>query len=306
MATPESGRGRTDGRSRVSGRRLHALLSEHKLHLRRKLGQNFIVEDQTADRLVERSGISAGECVIEVGTGLGMLTRALARRAKFVITLEIDSGLARVVREEGLLPDNVELIHADVVKQDLGELIARLKREQGGEVRFVANLPYSSATPLLRRLLDHRRELLGWSVMLQKEVADRLFAPVGSRDYGSLTVLHRLTAELEGRSRVVANSFFPVPNVDSAFVCMRASDARSIASAEFEKVERVVRAAFGKRRKMLQNALRGGGFGGDKADLLESFERVGIDPRARAETIEPEVFLALARELLPEASDGSG
>jgi 16S rRNA (adenine1518-N6/adenine1519-N6)-dimethyltransferase len=289
----------------VSGRRLHALLSEHKLHLQRKLGQNFIVEDQTADRLVERSGVKSGECVIEVGTGLGMLTRALARRAKFVITLEIDSGLARVVREEGLLPDNVELIHADVVKQDLGELIARLKREQGGEVRFVANLPYSSATPLLRRLLDHRREL-GWSVMLQKEVADRLFAPIGSRDYGSLTVLHQLTAELEGRSRVVANSFFPVPNVDSAFVCMRASDASSLAADELEKVERVVRAAFGKRRKTLQNALRGGSLGGEKADLLASLERTGIDPRARAETIEPESFLALARELSPEASHGSG
>ena len=306
MAPDKSGRRQTDGCFRVSGRRLHALLSEHKLHLQRKRGQNFIVEDQTADRLVERSGVKSGESVIEVGTGLGMLTRALARRAKFVITLEIDSGLARVVREEGLLPDNVELIHADVVKQDLGELISRLKREQGGEVRFVANLPYSSATPLLRRLLDHRQELLGWSVMLQKEVADRLFAQIGSRDYGSLTVLHQLTAELEGRSRVVANSFFPVPKVDSAFVCMCARDGLRLAPDELEKVERVVRAAFGKRRKTLQNALRGGGLGVEKADLLASLERAGIDPRARAETIEPESFLALARELSPEASHGSG
>lgn len=290
----------------MSGRQLRALLSEHRLHLRRELGQNFIVEEQTAERLAARSGVDAGECVIEVGTGLGMLTRALARRAKFVITLEIDSGLARVVSEEGLLPDNVELIHADVVKQDLAALISRLKREQGGSVRFVANLPYSSATPLLRRLLDHRHELVGWSVMLQKEVADRLFAPIGSRDYGSLAVLHQLCAELEGTSRLAANCFFPVPRIESTFVCIRGNDACELAPDDLEKVERVARAAFGQRRKTVHNALRGGGFGAENVDLFAIYQRVGIDPRARAETIEPEAFLALARALLPGALHGAG
>ena len=304
MAQCKRGCRQADWRSGVSDPPLRALLSEHKLRLRRELGQNFIVEDQIADRLVERSGITSDECVVEVGTGLGMLTRALARRAKFVVTLEIDSGLARVVREEKLLPDNVELIHADVAKQDLGELISRVKREHDGDVRFVANLPYSAATPLLRRLLDHRRELLGWSVMLQREVADRLFAPIGTRDYGSLTVLHQLTAELEGRVRVSDKSFFPVPKVDSAFVSLRANDAWNLSSQDLTKLERVVRAAFGQRRKTLQNALRGGGVGGDRAELLASFERIGIDSRARAETVDPEAFLALSRELLPEVSNG--
>ena len=234
------------------------------------------------------------------------MTRALARRARFVLTLEIDSGLARVVREEGLLPDNVELIHADVAKQNLGALIERVKRDHGRQVRFVANLPYSAATPLLRKLLDQRHALLSWSVMLQKEVADRLFARVGTRDYGSLSVLHQLSAELEGRSQVAGNCFFPVPKIDSAFVCMRANEASELAPNELARVERVVRAAFGQRRKTLQNALRGGGFGAEPEKLLASIARVGIDPRARAETLEPEAFLSLARELLPEASDGGG
>ncbi len=294
-----------DGCFRVSGSQLRALLSEHKLRLRRELGQNFIVEEQVAERMAELSGVELGDSVIEVGTGLGMLTRALAGRAKFVVTLEIDSGLVRVVREEGLLPDNTRLIHADALKQDLGALIRQLKQEQGGAVRFVANLPYSSATPLLRRLLDYRHELVDWSVMLQREVADRLFAPVGSRDYGSLAVLHHLCAELEGLSKLSAQCFFPAPQVDSAFVCIRANDASGLVPDELPLVERVARAAFGKRRKTLQNAMRTGGFGGDDVDLLGCCQRVGIDPRARAETLEPKAFLALARALGQGVSDGT-
>jgi 16S rRNA (adenine1518-N6/adenine1519-N6)-dimethyltransferase len=293
------------GRTRVSGEGLRGLLSKHGLHLRRELGQNFIVESQIAERLAERSGIEAGDCVIEVGTGLGMLTRALAKRAKFVLTFEIDSGLARVVEEEGLLPENVRLVHADVLKQDLGALIRELKEEQGGPIRFVANLPFSSATPLMRRLLDHRDELVDWSVMLQLEVADRLFAPVGSRDYGSLAVLHHLCTELEGRIILGAGSFFPVPRVDSAFVCVRANSEYDLADGELRSVERVVRAAFGKRRKTLQNALRGGGFGLERDELLALFERLGIDSKARAETVSPELFLALSRALAKALSPGS-
>lgn len=288
----------------MSSSELRALLSQHGLHLRRKLGQNFIVETQVAERLAERAGIEAGDSVIEVGTGLGMLTRALAKRAKFVLSLEIDSGLARVVQEEGLLPENVRLLHADVLKQDLGALISQLEQEQGGPVRLVANLPFSSATPLMRRLLDHRHALIDWSVMLQMEVADRLFAPVGSRDYGSFAVLHHLCVELEGRLELVAKSFFPVPRVDSAFVCVRANTRLNLAPGELRKVERVVRAAFGKRRKTLENALRGGGLGVERDELRALLERLAIDPRARAETIHPEAFLALAKGLWPGAMHG--
>ena len=289
----------------MSHTELRAMLSKHGLHLRRELGQNFIVENQIAERLAERAGIESCDSVIEVGTGLGMLTRALAKRAKFVLSFEIDSGLARVVQEEGLLPENVSLIHADALKQDLGALIADLTREHGGPVRLVANLPFSSATPLMRRLLDHREQLVDWSVMLQIEVADRLFAPVGTRDYGSLAVLHHLCAELEGRVRLVAKSFFPVPKVDSAFVCLRANDKLKLSPDDLRKVERVARAAFGQRRKTLENALRGGGLGVGREGLREVLESLAIDPRARAETIHPEAFLALARVLLPGAPDGA-
>lgn len=285
---------------------LRALLGKHSLHLRRELGQNFIVEEKVAERVVALSGIDPSHSVIEVGTGLGMLTRAIAARAKSVITVEIDSGLARTAQAEGLLPANVELIHADALKLDLAEMIRKLKREQGGGVCFVANLPFSAASPLLRRLLDLRHELVDWSVILQKEVADRLFAPVGSGDYGSFAVLHHLTAQLGQQSVLSANCFFPKPRVDSALVTICARKETDLQADELERVERVVRAAFGKRRKTVLNALRGGGVAGDSKDLQATLERVSIDPRARAETIAPESFLALTRALTSEVRDGTG
>jgi len=290
----------------VSDSGLRALLGKHSLHLRRELGQNFIVEEKVAERVVALSGIDPSRSVIEVGTGLGMLTRAIAARAKSVITVEIDSGLVSTAQAEGLLPANVELIHADALKLDLAEMIRKLKREQGGGVCFVANLPFSAASPLLRRLLDLRHELVDWSVILQKEVADRLFAPVGSGDYGSFAVLHHLTAQLGRQSVLSANCFFPKPRVDSALVTICARDDAGLQADELERVERVVRAAFGKRRKTVLNALRGGGVAGDSKDLQATLERVSIDPRARAETIAPESFLALTRALTSEVRDGTG
>jgi len=289
----------------VSRSELRSLLDTHGLHLRRELGQNFIVDDHTAERLSDLAGIETDDCVIEVGAGLGTLTRAIARRAHHVLSIEIDSGLVRVLREQELLPENVELIHADALDVDLPATIASLRGEDRRPVRLVANLPFSAATPLLRRLLDCRHELVDWCVMLQKEVAERLFAPVDCRDYGSLAVLHHLCAELEGRSQLGANCFFPPPKVDSVFACIRRREGENLATGELARVERVARAAFGKRRKTVQNALRGSGFGSDEFDLPAAFEFAGVLPTARAETLEPELFRALAHALLPDESDAT-
>ncbi|MDE0909476.1 MAG: 16S rRNA (adenine(1518)-N(6)/adenine(1519)-N(6))-dimethyltransferase RsmA [Myxococcota bacterium] len=290
----------------MSGSTLRSLLDKHNLRLRRELGQNFIVEEQVADRVATLAGVEPSDCVIEVGTGLGTLTHAIAKRAKFVLTIEIDSGLVRTLGEESLLDDNVELIHADVGKLDLAEIIARLAKEHGGNVRFVANLPFSSATPLLRRLLDLRHLLVDWSVILQSEVAERLFAPVNTRDYGSLAVLHQLCAEPGQRAVLGAQTFFPAPRVDSTLVSMRANDSAGLAPGELKKVERVARAAFGKRRKTLLNALRGGGLGLESDVILSTLESVGIDPRARAETVLPGAFLELTRALEKGGNHGAG
>jgi len=288
----------------VSVSSLRATLERHGLHLSRDLGQNFLVDEDMAERLAALAGVGQGDRILEVGTGLGVLTRALARRADQVISIEIDSGLVRALEADGVLPDNVSLIHADALKLDLGALLDQLAErgvyEAGASaLRVVANLPYSAATPLLRRLLDLRERLAGWSVMLQSEVARRLAAPVGSRDYGSFAVLHHLSVEVECCKHLGPRSFFPAPKVESDFLRITPRADSPLEPGELRRVERVVRAAFGKRRKTVSNALRGGGFGdGDRAALDALLAQAQIDPGARAERVEPERWLALSRLLL--------
>ena len=273
------------------------LLDRHGLRLSRDRGQNFLIDDRRGDQLAALAGVAAEDTVIEVGTGLGALTRGLAARAARVVTIEVDSGLVRVLRAESLLPANVELLHADARQLDWQALVR--ERAVDGPVRVVANLPYSVATPLLRTLLDLREELVDWSITLQREVALRLSAEVGTREYGSLSVLHALTVDVHRAADLPPGSFFPSPKVQSSFLRVTPKpeiEGRAAVDAGLLRaVERVARAAFNQRRKTIANALRGfDGFesvGGHSSAL----ERAGIDPGARAEQVSPERWLALGR-----------
>ena len=271
-------------------------LDRHGLRLQRNLGQNFLIEEGIADRLALLSGLEAGDCVIEVGTGLGVLTRALAKRAEQVVTIEIDSGLVAALRDDDLLPENVELLHADALEVDLRAIARDFGKRP---VRVVANLPYSAASPLLRKLLDLRHILADWSVMLQRELADRLVAAPGTRDYSSLTVLHRLVADVSREIDLKPGCFFPAPKVDSSFVRVFPREGSLLEHGELREVEHVVRALFNQRRKTILNGLRGAGLAasGDKDALVAALAAVQVDPRQRAEKLEPEVLLALARRL---------
>ncbi len=280
--------------------RLRELLDEYGLRLSRDLGQNFLIDTDLADELARLAGTSAGDLVFEVGTGLGVLTRALAARAARVRSVEIDSGLVRVLRAESLLPANVELIHADAREIDWQAWIDESDRP----VRLIANLPYSVATPLLRTLLDLRDGLEDWSVMLQSEVAQRLVAEPGSRAYGSLTVLHRLVADVDTIATVSPGRFFPRPKVDSSFVRIWPRADCPLLPGELVRVERLLRAAFSQRRKRVTNGLdRIGEKRWPELDKRARRERlesllgsVGIDPGLRPERIEPEAWLALSRQ----------
>jgi 16S rRNA (adenine1518-N6/adenine1519-N6)-dimethyltransferase len=276
---------------------VRAFLERHALLARRDLGQNFLCDESLAERLVTLAGVEPGDSVVEIGTGLGLLTRALAARARRVVTLEVDAGLVRALRAEGCLPDHVELLHADVLRSDLGRLV----EDCAPPVRLVANLPYSISGPVLRRLLDLRYALVDWSVMLQREVAGRLLAAPGSRAYGSLTVLHHLVVEVAKLLALEPHCFFPKPKVRSTVLQMRPLAEPLLMREELSWVERVVRAAFSQRRKTLVNALRGGGLepAPDAETVVRVLDALGIERRARAESLDGEQLLAIARALAP-------
>jgi 16S rRNA (adenine1518-N6/adenine1519-N6)-dimethyltransferase len=297
---------------------VRAFLARHGLAAHRSLGQNFLVDEHLAARLADLAGVDGDDTVIEIGTGLGILTRALAARARRVVTVEVDAGLVRALRAEALLPANVELRHADALDLDLAALARELASAAGARsegqakraarrsraestgrpsevpVRLVANLPYSVASPLLRRLLDLRALLVDWSVMVQREVALRLLASPGSRDFGSLAVLHALSVRAERVLDLQPGCFQPAPRVVSSFVRFVPRADAALAPGELEAVERLARAAFSRRRKTLVNALRDEVAPGR---LTAALAVHGLGARVRPEEVPPDVWRALAREL---------
>ncbi len=284
----------------MSAAAVRSFLARHALLARRDLGQNFLFDESLARRLALLSGVEATDTVVEIGTGLGTLTRALAERASRVVTIEVDSGLVAALRAETMHPDGVELIHADALKFDLAGLV----RTARPPIRAVANLPYSVAAPILRRLLDLRASLVDWSVMLQREVAERICATPGQRAYGSLTVLHALCVDVSPSMRLEPRCFYPVPRVRSTFLTLRPLDRPLVGEAEFAWVERVSRAAFAHRRKTLVNSLRGSLEPRPGPGFIErALERLGLSPRIRAERVAPGQIVDLARALASQSAE---
>jgi 16S rRNA (adenine1518-N6/adenine1519-N6)-dimethyltransferase len=280
----------------VSASRARAFLETHGLAAHRDRGQNFLHDERVAERLVALAGVGPDEGVIEIGTGLGLLTRVLAAHARRVETIEVDAGLVRALEATGL-PANVRLHHADALALDLGALLGEL----GPPARVVANLPYSVATPLLRRFLDLGTRVRGVAVMVQRELAQRIRARPGSPDYGSLAVLFAWTTELGTSIDLPPSCFFPAPKVTSTFLCMRPRES-GIPDAEFAAYEALLRAGFAHRRKTLVNSLA------RAADIEASrtasaLREIGIAERARAEQLDPGQWLALVRRLLLRRSE---
>jgi 16S rRNA (adenine1518-N6/adenine1519-N6)-dimethyltransferase len=270
-------------------------LGRHGLAPSRELGQNFLCDEAQAEKLVRLAEVGEADGVLEIGTGLGILTRALAQRARAVTTIEIDAGLVRALTAEAVLPANVRLVHADALAVDLAGEVAALAAG-GAPVRIVANLPYSVATPLMRRFLGLAPRLAGWAVMIQREVARRIGAQPGTSDYGSFAVLHQLVARVRLGLALSPQCFYPAPRVVSSFVLLTPHPNGALRSGELEAVERLVRAAFAHRRKTLVNSLRQHGEI-DPAPVAAWLGRTGIDERTRAEALAPAQWLALAREL---------
>jgi len=271
------------------------LLRDHHLTAQKRLGQNFLVHAGTARRLVELAGVSEEDTVVELGVGFGALTLPIAERARAVVGIELDGGIVRYHQEEHDLPDNVELRHEDLLKSDFFSLAPAC----GGRLKIMANVPYVVSSPLLFKLIE-TSEVMEWAVlMLQKEVAQRLLAPAGTKEYGILSVLVASCAAIEQLMELGPEQFHPRPKVRSTVVKLsfhpEPARVRALPAYDRRTLIRLVKAGFQQRRKTLLNALAAGGIaGGDRKRLTGVLEQVAIPPEIRAERLTIEDFVRLA------------
>ena len=249
----------------------------------RRLGQNFLVDANVLDVIERLSELDPLDVVLEVGPGPGALTERLVERAAHVHAIEIDHRFRAPLSERLGLAPNLELVFADALRVDLGGL-------RPSPTKLVANLPYSIATPLLMETLHLLPSVTRWCVMVQREVADRLLAPPRTRAYGAVSVMVQLTAARAGFHPVSRTCFSPVPNVDSALVCLeRCRDW----GPEYTNLHAVVTAAFSHRRKTLANSLSLAGVAA-REDAVDALELLRRTPNVRAEELAPEEFVELA------------
>ena len=272
-------------------------LAKYGLAPAKKRGQTFLVNPATARKIVALGTYQDSECVVEVGVGFGALTRELAPHVHRVIGVEIDSGLIRYHETENDLPENVELVHGDILKMDF----ALLSAQAGLPFKIIANLPYSISNPFLFKLLENSRYLRSVIVMLQKEVSDRLCAAPATKAYGIPTVLLGSFARVKKHLRVKPAEFHPRPSVDSEVIEIVFAD-RDI-NCSFANYQRIVRSAFGSRRKTIQNNLNNPSlfpcFPAHEKNLIKNavlqiLHDNGIDPQIRAERLTSEQFEGLA------------
>lgn len=273
---------------------IKALLARHGFHFSKALGQNFIVNPSVCPRMADESGIDSGSGVIEIGAGIGVLTAELAKRAKKVVCIELDSKLLPILDETLADFDNIEIINADVLKTDLAALID--EKFGGMPVYVCANLPYYITSPVIMTLLESRLPLKAVTVMVQREAAQRLCAPVGSRLSGAVTVAVDYYAEARKLFDVSAGSFMPAPKVDSSVIRLDIREKPGIEVSDEKLFFSMVHAAFGQRRKTASNSISSG-TGIPKAVVAEAIERCGFPPSVRAESMTAEQLAALCEAL---------
>jgi 16S rRNA (adenine1518-N6/adenine1519-N6)-dimethyltransferase len=274
---------------------VRALLRRYGIRPRKRWGQNFLINPGILEKIVAAAEISPADTVVEIGPGIGALTARLTALAGRVVAIEIDRSLVALLKERFSACPNLFLVEGDALKADFDALI----RAAGGTLPYkvVANLPYYVTTPLLTRLLNTNFTVRLLVVMVQKEVALRLVARPGTKEYGSLSVLAQYRSEAELVAVVSRGSFFPAPAVDSAVVKLRLRSAPPVAVPDEGLFFRVVRAAFGQRRKTLLNALAGAGLGRGRQEWEAVLKQAGIDPQRRGETLDLAAFAAIARVL---------
>ena len=278
--------------------KVREIKNRHDFRFTKSLGQNFLVDRNVIETIIEGSHIGGDDLVIEIGPGMGTLTALAAERARKVIAIEIDKELIPVLADTLSGLDNVEIINNDILKTDLKKIIAdeRAKDRDIKNVRILGNLPYYITTPIIMKILREEVPVAGITVMMQKEVAERIRSGPGSKSYGALSVTVQYYCEAEKVCEAAAECFMPRPKVDSEVLKLTVRDEKVVKVTDEELFFSCVRAGFAQRRKTLSNCMKAV-IGSDRKKVEAVLGEAGIDPARRAETLRIAEFARIAETL---------
>ncbi|MBC6696356.1 16S rRNA (adenine(1518)-N(6)/adenine(1519)-N(6))-dimethyltransferase RsmA [Terrisporobacter mayombei] len=267
------------------------VVQKHNFKFSKSLGQNFLIDTNVIDRILEGARVQEGDYVIEVGPGIGTLTKEMGRTAEKVVAIEIDKTLIPILEETLSDFPNIEVVNQDILKVDVQELVK--EKLNGGPVKLIANLPYYITTPIVMKFLEEDIPVTDIVVMVQKEVADRMNAQPNSKDYGALSVAVQYYCDTEIVAKAPRHMFMPQPNVDSTVIGLHVREEKKYNVDNEEVFFKTVKASFGQRRKTLLNSLGGLGFL-NKDEIRTALQEANIDEKRRGETLSIEEFASLS------------
>ena len=283
----------------ASPRETKAIIDSYSFSFQKKFGQNFLVDSNVLENIIEKAGITEDDLVLEIGPGIGTMTQYLCESAREVVAIEIDESLIPILNYTLEDYDNVEIINDDALKTDIEKIV---KKKNGGKpIKVVANLPYYITTPIIMGLLEGKAPIESITIMVQKEVAERMQTGPGSKDYGALSLAVQYYADANILMTVPASCFMPRPKVDSSVIKLDIYDKPPVDVCDEEMMFKIIRASFNQRRKTLVNGLKNASnLPFTKEEIEESIEKLGEDVRVRGEKLTLEQFAKLTNILMGE------
>ena len=274
-----------------------AILQKYNFNFQKKFGQNFLIDTRVLERIIDSAEITKDDCVLEIGPGIGTMTQYLAEAAREVVAVEIDKNLIPILQNDTLAAyDNVTIINDDILKVDINKIVQ--EKNNGQPIKVVANLPYYITTPIIMGLFESHVPLQSITIMVQKEVADRMQVGPGTKDYGALSLAVQYYAKPEIVANVPPNCFIPRPNVGSAVIRLTRHDVPPVQVKDEAYMFALIRASFNQRRKTLLNGLtNAGNLGVTKEQITEALEKMGLPATIRGEALTLEQFGELSNLL---------
>ena len=272
------------------------IIGKYQFHFQKKFGQNFLIDSNILDKIIESAQLTKDDCVLEIGPGIGTMTQYLAEQAGEVVAVEIDKNLIPILEDTLSDYSNVTILNEDILKVDISKIVE--ERNSGKPIKVVANLPYYITTPIIMALFESHVPLLSVTIMVQKEMADRMQVGPGTKDYGALSLAVQYYAKPEIITRVPASCFMPRPNVDSTVIWLTRYEKPPVEVEDEAYLFAVIRASFNQRRKTLANGLaNAGNLGVNRQIVEETLDEMGLSRQIRGETLNLQQFTDLSNRL---------